>query len=375
MRRIIISVVLSLLFLGSDFSRAEDKVRIGVILSMTGGTAAFGQQTWTGIQTGMSMNSRVLGKEVELILLDNKSDKIESANAAQRLIQKEKVVGIIGDVASSNSLAIAPIAEESHIPHISPASTNPIVTQNRKYVFRACFIDPFQGEAMARFAYNDLKAKRAAVLTDIGQDYSVGLSSAFIKTFTNLGGKIVSRVNYQSGDQDFTAQLTTIKEMNPDLIAIPGYYTEIALIAKQARELGIKAILIAGDGAEAPELTKIGGKAVNGLYYTTHFDERAVLTPLGKKYVEIFRKRYNRPPDALGALGADAYLMVLDAIERAGSANPEKIRDAIEKTKNFQGITGVITIDDHHNAVKSAVIREVKGDEFVYIASVNPSFH
>ncbi len=372
MKRIVICAALTLLFLGSTLSRAEDKIRIGVILSMTGGTAAFGQQTWTGIQVGESMRPTVLGKHVELILLDNKSDKIESANAAQRLIQKEKVVGIIGDVASSNSLAIAPIAEENRIPHISPASTNPIVTQNRRYVFRACFIDPFQGQAMAKFAYNDLKARRAAVLMDIGQDYSVGLSSAFIKTFTSLGGKIVSRVNYQSGDQDFTAQLTTIREMNPDVIAIPGYYTEIALIAKQARELGIKAILIAGDGAEAPELTKIGGKSVEGLYYTTHFDEKAVLTPLGKKYVEIFRKRYNRAPDALGALGADAYLMMLDAIEKAGSADPEKIRDALEKTKGFQGITGVITIDNHHNAVKSAVIREVKGDEFVYIASVNP---
>lgn len=372
MNRITIFMVLTLLFLGSVFSRAEDKIKIGVILSMTGGTAAFGQQTWTGIQVGKDMRPTVLGKQVELVLLDNKSDKIESANAAQRLVQKEKVIGIIGDVASSNSLAIAPIAEESHIPHISPASTNPIVTQNRRYVFRACFIDPFQGEAMAKFAYNDLKAKRAAVLVDIGQDYSVGLSSAFIKTFTSLGGKIVGRVNYQSGDQDFTAQLTTIKEMSPDVIAIPGYYTEIALIAKQARELGIKSILIAGDGAEAPELTKIGGKAVEGLYYTTHFDEKAVLTPLGKRYVEIFRKRYNRAPDALGALGADAYLMMLGAIERAGSTDPQKIRDAIEKTKGFQGITGVITIDDHHNAVKSAVIREVKGNEFVYIASVNP---
>ncbi len=372
MKRIIMGAVLTLTLLVSASSRAEDKIKIGVILSMTGGTAAFGQQTWTGIQTGQDIRSTVLGKKVELILLDNKSDKIESANAAQRLIQKEKVVGIIGDVASSNSLAIAPIAEDGHIPHISPASTNPIVTQNRKYVFRACFIDPFQGEVMAKFAHSNLKAKTAAVLTDIGQDYSVGLSNAFGKTFTSLGGQIISRVNYQSGDQDFTAQLTTIKQLNPDVIAIPGYYTEIALIAKQARELGIKATLIAGDGAEAPELTKIGGKSVEGLYYTTHFDEKAVLTPLGKQYVEIFRKKYNRAPDALGALGADAYLIMLDAIEKAGSTNPEKIRDAIERTKDFQAVTGNITIDQHHNAVKGVVVREVKGDEFVYISSVNP---
>ena len=379
MKRIIISIALPLFLLGC---KAEDKkeegtvtgdtIRIGVILSMTGGTSAFGQMTWNGLQVGKSMRSTVLGKEVELILVDNKSDKIESANAAQRLIQKDNVIGIIGDVASSNSLAIAPIVEESRIPHISPASTNPLVTQNRKYVFRACFIDPFQGEVMAKFSYNDLKTTKAAVLTDIGQDYSVGLSDAFAKTFTKLGGRIVAQLNYQSGDQDFTAQLTAIKQTKPDVIAITGYYTEIALIARQAKELGIKAVMIAGDGAEAPELTKIGGEAVEGLYYTTHFDEKAVLTPLGQRYVDLFRKEHNEAPDALGALGADAYLIMLGAIEKAGSTDSEKIRDEIEKTKDFQGVTGVMTIDSNHNALKSVVIRQVRSGEFVYVASVKP---
>jgi branched-chain amino acid transport system substrate-binding protein len=379
MKKIIISLVTVLLLLGcrtedkkGENKIGEGKIRIGVILSMTGGTAAFGQMTWNGIQIGKEMRPTVLEKEVELILLDDKSDKIEATNSAERLIQKEKVIGIIGEVASSNSLAIAPVAEDNGIPQISPSSTNPIVTQNRKYVFRACFIDPFQGEAMAKFAYNNLGVRKAAVLMDVAQDYSVGLASAFVKTFKELRGEVVSRVNYQSGDQDFTAQLTAIKQTNPDVIAILGYYTEVALIAKQARELGIKAALISGDGAEAPELTKIGGRAVEGLYYTTHFDEKAVLTPLGQRYVELFRKRYNEAPDALGALGADAYLIMLDAIERAGSTDPGKIRDEIERTKDFQGITGVITIDENHNAVKSAVIRQVKDREFVYVASVNP---
>ncbi|HEY7535838.1 MAG TPA: ABC transporter substrate-binding protein [Thermodesulfobacteriota bacterium] len=370
--RIIIGIVLALVLFGSYFSRADDTIRIGVILSMTGGTSAFGEQTWTGMQVGRDIRPEVLGKKVELILVDNKSDKIESANGAQRLIQKDKVIGIIGDVASSNSLAIAPIAEESKVPQISPSSTNPIVTLNRRYVFRACFIDPFQGEVMAKFAYNDLKARKAAVLTDIGQDYSVGLTSAFVKTFKKLSGQIVSKVNYQSGDQDFTAQLTSVKETNPDIIAITGYYTEVALIARQARELGIEAKMIAGDGAEAPELTQIGGEAVDGLYYTTHFDEKAVLTPLGKQYVEIFRKKNNVSPDALGALGADAYLIMLDAIERTGSTNPEVIRDALEKTTNFQGITGNISIDKNHDAIKSVVIRQVKGGNSLYVSSVNP---
>jgi branched-chain amino acid transport system substrate-binding protein len=370
--RVIIGMALALILFGSYVSRAEDTIKIGVILSMTGGTSAFGQQTWTGMQVGKDIRPEVLGKRVELILADNKSDKIESANAAQRLIQKNGVIGIIGDVASSNSLAIAPIAEKSKIPQISPSSTNPVVTVNRRYVFRACFIDPLQGEVMAKFAYNDLKARKAAVLMDIGQDYSVGLTNAFVKTFKKLGGQIVSRVNYQSGDQDFTAQLTVIKETNPDIIAITGYYTEIALIAKQARELGIKAKMIAGDGAEAPELTEIGGEAVEGLYYTTHFDEKAILTPLGKQYVEIFRKKNKSTPDALGALGADAYLIMLDAIERAGLTDPEKIRHEIEKTKDFQGITGVITIDKNHDAVKSVVIRQVKDGNSLYVSSVNP---
>ncbi|MCI0454376.1 MAG: ABC transporter substrate-binding protein, partial [Candidatus Dadabacteria bacterium] len=351
--RIILGIALALILFGSHLGRADDTIKIGVILSMTGGTSAFGHQTWTGMQVGKDIKPKVFGKDVELILVDNKSDKIESANAAQRLIQKDEVIGIIGDVASSNSLAIAPIVEKSRIPHISPSSTNPMVTLNRKYVFRACFIDPLQGEVMAKFAYNDLKARKAAVLTDIGQDYSVGLTSAFVKTYKKLGGQIVSRVNYNSGDQDFTAQLTAIKGTNPDIIAITGYYTEIALIAKQARELGINANMIAGDGAEAPELTEIGGDAVDGLYYTTHFDEKAVLTPLGKQYVDIFRKKNKSTPDALGALGADAYLMMLDAIERAGSTNPEKIRDEIEKTKDFKGITGNITINNNHDAIKS----------------------
>src|SRR3990170_2903635 len=348
--RLIMGMALALILFSFYVSRADDTIKIGVILAMTGGTSAFGQQTWTGMQIGRNIRPTVLGKKVELILLDNKSDKIESANAAQRLIQKDKVIGIIGDVASSNSLAIAPIAEDNHIPHISPSSTNPIVTLNRKYVFRACFIDPFQGEVMAKFAYNELKARKAAVLTDIGQDYSVGLTSAFVKTYKKLGGQIVRQVNYQSGDQDFTAHLTAIKETNPDIIAT----------------------LIAGDGAEAPELTEIGEEAVDGLYYTTHFDEKAVLTPLGKKYVEMFRKQNKSTPDALGALGADAYLIILDAIERTSSTNPEKIRDAIEKTKDFQGITGAITINKNHDAVKRVVIRQVKGRDSVYISSVNP---
>ncbi len=372
MRRLLtlVYILIGLLVLGGN-ANAQDVVKVGVDLEMTGAVAAFGQMTWTGIQIAHEMQPTVLGKKVKLVLGDNKSDKIEAANVAQRLIKKDHVVAIIGAVASSHSLAIAPICEENHVPQITPSSTNPLVTQNRKWVFRACFIDPFQGDMLAKFAVNYLHAKTAAVLTDIAQDYSVGLSNFFIKKFTQLGGKVVSHAFYQTGDQDFTAQLTAIKKLHPDVIVIPGYYTEIALIARQARELGIKSTLLAGDGAEAPELVKIGGKAVEGLYYSTHFDEKAAETELGKKYVKIFRKKYHKAPDALGALGFDAYMLLMDAIKRAGSTDPAKIRDALDQTKNFEGVTGIITLVNG-NAVKSGVIRVVKNGKFVYVTTIKP---
>ncbi len=373
MKKLSLFLVIALLVLSfGSISFAEEEVKIGVILPMTGAVAAFGQMTWEGIELANELRPTVLGKPVKLILLDNKSDKVEAANTASRLIEKEHVVAAIGAVASSNTLSAAPIFEKAKVPLITPASTNPLVTQGRKFIFRACFIDPFQGQVAAKFAINNLKAKKAAILVDIAQDYCVGLANFFEKNFKAMGGEIVSKTFCKTGDQDFSAQLTTIKAKNPDVIYIPNYYTEDALIAKQAREMGITAPLLSGDGAQAPQLIEIGGKAVEGMYYTTHFNEKAVNTELGKKYVEVYHKKYNKSPNALGALGFDAYYILLDAIERVKSLDPVKIRDGIANTKDFKGVTGVITIDEHGNAVKSAVIETVKNGKFEFVTVVNP---
>ncbi len=373
MKKLSLFLVIALLVLSfGSISFAAEEVKIGVILPMTGAVAAFGQMTWEGIELANELRPTVLGKPVKLILLDNKSDKVEAANTASRLIEKEHVVAAIGAVASSNTLSAAPIFEKAKVPLITPASTNPLVTQGRKFIFRACFIDPFQGQVAAKFAINNLKAKKAAILVDIAQDYCVGLANFFEKNFKAMGGEIVSKTFCKTGDQDFSAQLTTIKAKNPDVIYIPNYYTEDALIAKQAREMGITAPLLSGDGAQAPQLIEIGGKAVEGMYYTTHFNEKAVNTELGKKYVEVYHKKFNKSPNALGALGFDAYYILLDAIERAGNLDPIKIRDGIAATKDFKGVTGTITIDEHGNAVKSAVIETVKNGKFEFVTVVNP---
>ena len=364
-------VALMVLTFGTT-SFAADEVKIGVILPMTGPVAAFGQMTWEGIELANELRPQVLGKPVKLILLDNKSDKVEAANTASRLVEKEHVVAVIGPLTSSLSMSAAPILEKAKIPMMSPYATNPLVTQGKKFIFRACFIDPFQGKVAAKFAIDYLKIKRAALLTDISQDYCVGLVNFFEKNFKALGGEIVSKTFCKTGDQDFSAQLTTIKAKNPDVIYIPNYYTEDALIAKQAREMGINAPLLSGDGAQAPQLIEIGGKAVEGMYYTTHFNEKAASTELGKKYVEIYHKKFNKSPNALGALGFDAYYILLDAIERAGSLDPVKIRDGIAATKDFKGVTGVITIDENGNAIKSAVIETVKNGKFEFVTVVNP---
>ncbi len=365
-------VVLLAALLASPLKAQTEPIKIGVYLPMTGATAAFGQMTWTGIKIAHRMEPKVLGRDVRLILVDEKSDKIEAANAVERLIEKDKVVAIIGTVASSNTLSAAPIAERAKIPMVSPASTNPLVTQGKKYIFRACFVDPFQGKIAAIFAYKNLGARRAAILMDIANDYSVGLANFFEREFKSLGGKIVSKLLFQQGDQDFTAQLTAIKAKNPDIIYVPAYYTEVALIARQKRDLGIKATILSGDGAEADELLKIGGSAVNGLYFTSHFDAKACFTERSKEYVRLFRKLYpGRAVDSLGALGADAYFLILEAIRSEGKADPESIRDGLSKIKDFQGVTGVMRME-HGDAIKSVVVKKVENGRFTYVTTINP---
>lgn len=368
-----ILALITMLIVVSIFpAKAADPVVIGAYMPMTGGVAAFGQMCWSGIEIAKKMEPEVLGRPVELKLVDTKSEKVDSANAVSRLIEKEKVVAILGETISGNTIAGSDYAERRKIPMISPSATNPIVTQGKKYVFRVCFIDTEQGLIGAKLAMERLKAKTAALIYDISQDYCVGLANFFKKEFIQAGGKIVAETKFKSGDRDFTPQLSRIKASNPDIIYAPIYYTELALMAKQAREMGLAAPIVSGDGAQAPELLQLGGKSVEGIYFTAHFHEDMVDTQRGKKFVETYKKEVGKDLDSFTAMGADAYFVTLDAIRRAGSTDPGKIRDALVLTKDFEGVSGKISLKDDGNAIKAIVINKVKDGKFTYVTTITP---
>ncbi len=348
-----------------------DTIKIGVYLPMTGKVAAYGEMCWQGIQIAHNMAPEALGRKIELILLDTKSEEIEAANAATLLLEK-KVAGLIGEATSASTLAGNPISEKAGIPTVSPVATNPLVTQGKRYAFRACFIDPFQGEIAARFAYERLKAKTAAMIVDHAQDYSVGLGNYFSKEFERLGGKIVSKTFIQTGDQDFSAQLSSIQASSPELLYAPIYYTEDALLAKQARDLGINIPILTGDGAQADPLLQIGGKAVEGMYFTGHFHKEAAATDRAKDFIARYEEKYKHDAHAFAALGADAYLLLADAIKRSESVEGTKVRDALASTKDFKGVSGILTMGQEGNPIKSMVINKVQDGKFVYVTTINP---
>jgi branched-chain amino acid transport system substrate-binding protein len=374
MKKILVGtfILFSVLLL-AGWSFAADTIKIGGWLPMTGAVAAYGQDANDGIAIAMEMKPTVLGKKVEFTVADTKSDKIEAANAMSRLIEKDKVIAVIGEMISGDTMAGGPIADKAKIPVVSPTATNPLVTQGKKYVFRVCFIDPVQGDVAAKYAINTLKAKKAAMIVDKSQDYCVGLAKFFKDAFTKLGGKIVTETYCVTEDKDFSAQLSTIKPTNPDVIYAPNYYSPVALFTKQARELGLKAPVLSGDGAQADELIQIGGKEVEGVSFTGHFNVKAATTALAKDFIARFDKKYpNKEPNAFHALGADAYFVLLDAITRAKSTKGEAIRAALATTKNFQAISGKLSIGEDGNAVKPMVINVVKGGKFEYLTTVNP---
>lgn len=369
---VLLSVFLMLLGATAGSVAAQETIKIGAYLPMTGGVAAYGDMEWSGLQIAKDMEPEVLGKKVELVLVDTKSDKIEAANAMTLLVEKEKVVGVIGEAISGNSMAGNPISEKAKIPSVSPTATNPLVNQGKEYAFRACFIDPFQGEVAARFARDQLKAQTAAVIIDIAQDYCVGLGNFFVKEFVKLGGKVVSTTYIQTGDQDFSAQLSAVQSTTPDIIYAPNYYTEDALMAKQARDLGIKAPILTGDGAQADPLIQIGGAAVENTYFTGHFHKQAGTTERAKEYIKRYEEKFKKEADAFGALGADAYFLLIDAMKRAGTTDGTKVRDALADTKNFEGVSGKISMGQNGNPIKSMVINKVEGGKFVYVTTINP---
>ncbi|MFT3963213.1 ABC transporter substrate-binding protein [Propionivibrio sp.] len=365
---------LSLISCSKEEPKAE-VIKIGVFEPLTGANGAGGADEYDGIKLANKLFPEVLGKKVQLVAVDNKSDKVEAANAATVLTQKEKVNAVIGSWGSSLSMAGGPIFAEAKIPAVAVSATNPAVTKGNDYYFRVCFLDPFQGVVGATYAFETLKAKKVAIIREVSNDYSVGLAKFFVDEFVKLTGdpnSIVATSDYNTGDQDFTAQLTNIKKFEPDAIFAPGNYTESALIIKQARALGINAQFIGGDTWDMAAFLEVGGPAVEGAVVSTFFANDVPINKTSEAFLKSFRDEYKKEPSAVAALGYDAYLVILDAIKRANSAEPQKIRDALTQTKDFEGSAGSITINAERNADKAAVFKTVKDGKFVFLTTVKP---
>jgi len=361
-RRTLLAVVAASLAATALFaaSISADPIKIGHYGSMTGAQATFGQSTDRGVRLAIDeINAAggVSGRPLELITYDTKGDSGEAGKAVTRLVSSDKVTAVIGEVASSLSLAGGAVCQQFKVPMISPSSTNPRVTVGRDYVFRVCFIDDFQAFALAKFAKENLKASKVAILYDQTQAYSKGLRDEFAKAFKKMGGEIVSDQAYSGGDQDFSAQLSNIRATDAQVLMAPGYYADGAAIAIQARKLGIKLPLLGGDGWDSEQLGKIAGDAIVGSYYSNH---SAPDQPEMKGFLEKFRSKHQgQTPDALAGLGYDAVYLLADAMKRAKSLAGPDLRDAIAATKDFPGVTGSITIDKNRNASKALVIVEM----------------
>jgi branched-chain amino acid transport system substrate-binding protein len=379
MRRNVLGVLaVGALLFSINIVRAQDEIVVGEYGSLTGGTATFGTSTDEGVRLALDQINAaggVLGKQIRVVVEDDQSKPEAAVTAVQKLISEDHVIAVLGEVASSRSLAAAPICQRSHVPMITPASTNPKVTQVGNFIFRSCFIDPFQGAAMANFAMKDEKGPKAtkfAILYDVKNDYSVGLREFFTNTVKANGGEIVADESYGEGDIDFKAQLTNIKRASPDAIYVPGYYTEVGLICRQARDLGILIPLMGGDGWDSEKLYEIGRDAVNGCYFTNHYapDEDVAAV---KQFVAAYRAKYaNKTPDAMAILGYDAMGILADAIKRAGSTEGRAIRNALAKTKEYAGASGTITMDADRNAQKPIVILKIDNHQAHYVGMVQP---
>lgn len=359
----------------------SDTIKIGANFEMTGNVAAFGTSQLQGIELAaeeINAAGGVLGKQLEVVRGDNASKAEEATRIASKLITQDKVAVLIGSSTSTNTLAAVPVAMDKKVPMISGSATNPAVTVNDKtgkvneYLFRACFIDPFQGTVMSNFAMDKLGAKTAVLYTDVSSDYAKGLQKFFKQGFLDRGGKILAEESYQAKDTDFKAVLTRIKSLNPDVIYVPGYYEEVGKIIKQAREMGITVPIMGGDGWDAPQLVEIAGaEAMNNTFISNHYSPEDP-DPKVQKFVEAYKAKYKIVPDAMAVLGYDSMYMVADAIKRAGEVDHEKIKDALADTKNFVGVTGKIALNENHDPVKAAVILEYVDGKQVYKDRIEP---
>lgn len=391
-RAVLAALSVAALALPLGCAKRSNEIPVGIYGSLTGTTATFGISTKNGSEMFLETFNNaggIAGTKIRTFVEDDQSRPEEAATAVSKLIEQNGVIAVLGEVASSRSMAAAPNCQQAGVPMISPSSTNPRVTELGDYIFRVCFIDPFQGQMIAKFAKGTLNFNRAAVLRDAKNDYSVGLANYFTQAFQALGGTIVADEAYAEGDQDFKAQLTKIKTKNPQFIMVPGYYTEVGLIARQARELGITAPLLGGDGWVSDKLLEIAEDALNGSYFVNHFYEGDP-NPLVQKFVSDYQQRYNAKPDGLAALAYDAAGVLAAALTKLHDEDPKafatltgprneaqkaaraKLRDLIAATKDYPGVAGRVTLDAKRNAVKPAVFIGIQNRAYQFVATVEP---
>lgn len=382
MKRKKIAVMLSMAFTLSAFAgfmgasglaKYSGELKIGVVEPLSGQVSSFGSSAKNGIlmlEDQVNAAGGINGMKVKFDIQDDTGTPATAATVGAKLINEDKVVAIVGPLTSGCANALAPIAVQNKIPMITGTATNPTVTQNGNFIFRACFIDPFQGTVVAKFAKENLKAKTAAVLFDNGNDYSKGLAKFFQAGFSAGGGKIVDVETYSTNDKDFNAQLTKIKAKKPDVILLPDYYSTVGVIARQARAQGINVPLLGGDGWDSDKLTQVGGKAVENCYFSDHYTPTST-APMVVKFVKDYKAKYGQVPDSMAALNYDAAKILLEGIKKAGKTDGESIRAALVKT-NTNVVSGHVTFDKNRDAVKSAVILKVQNGKFVYVSTVNP---
>ena len=365
---------------GGGAKQEANDIKIGGDFELTGGVANYGKQAVNGIQLAIKQanaNGGVLGKQLTLVLADNKSEAAEATNAITKLITQDKVVAVLGRATSSNTLAVVQVSQDNKVPVITPTGTNEKITvdngKTRPFAFRSCFIDPLQGTIMANFASNTLKAKTAAIYIDSSSDYSKGLAQSFETVFTQNGGQVLGKEAFLQKDQDFKSTLTKLKAMNPDVVFLPAYYEEVGKIIKQAREMGMNMPFLGTDGWDDSKVVEIAGAApLNNTFFSSHYSSQDT-DPNVVKFIEAYKKEYNQEPSVFSALGYDAGLLLIDAIKRANSTDPVKIREALEQTKNLQLSTGMMTIDANHNPIKSAVVIEMKDGKQMFKEKITPN--
>ena len=380
MRKILLAAALMLAIAGcipalANTGTEDDVIRIGVFNCLTGQNAFGGQLELQGTQLAHQLAPEVLGRRVELFVADNKSEKVGAVNAVTKLIEEDKVCALIGTYGSALAMAGGEVAEQAGIPVVGTSCTSPFVTLGKKFYFRACFIDPYQGAGAAEYVYRTLNLRRAATLIDVSHDYSVGLGTFFRNSYKKLGGEIVGELRYQSGDRNFTKQLTQLMSLKPEIVFLPAYFNEGMVILKQARKLGVEFRFIGADAMDNPEIAALGAGAVEGFMHTTFAYDPTMenMSPTAAKFTKEWRKAHpEREPNVNAALGYDCYFILMDAITRARSAEPKAIRDALAKTRDLPTVTGITTINETTDAEKEMGIVEIRGGRRKFLGLVRP---